>query len=215
MDDISELLRAMSNDEKNRDAACTQFSKMYFEKLSGWASQRLHPALVAIVDPDEIANSVCRTVMDRIEKDPERFSRFMLEREPDKALYHVLMQKLYERGVYHLRAKRDPRLSIHIGALEEGAAIRDASTANSKSGSFFDVVWPDTLEAFMTRLNSVDRTIIDGLLEGKALSTISRENGYCSRWASMRLKRHILPIACKFWPDEAGRSTDEEQDYER
>jgi hypothetical protein len=202
---IAELFTAMkSPDESTRDDAQKEFSRRYFIRLSKWAKKRLHPALRSLIDEEGVANSVCRTVMRRAKEIPE-FADYFLTSKPNTALCHILVQKLFEIGIhYQDRQCRDARRTQQASEMAPGTSPFDPEAeGNLQNVDWVDLVWQETLQALKQQLDEKDRFIIDRLVDGRGMAEIGQERGFGEGWAGVRIERHILPVARRYWPEWA------------
>ena len=204
---ILELVAQMrSDDETTRNSGRARFEKLYFERLTAWAEKRLHPALRSLINPDAVANSVCRTVMRRSSEVPG-FLDYIGDK-PEAALRHILVQKLSDIGIHHLeRACRDAARTRHSSDLvtEKSPLGPEFEDDRQSSSPWFEVAWQDALHALKEQLEEKDRRIVDSLIEGRTLEEIGREFGFRGRAIGQRIARKILPAARRVWPEWSGR----------
>lgn len=198
---ISQLFAAMrSENADEQESAQREFSHRYFMRLSRWARKRLQPALRSIVCEDGVANSVCRTVIRRVNDVPQ-FEGYFLK-NPEGALRHILITKLYDIGVLHLERKcRDARRTMCGSESTECDSHSKIEPTDIAELELFDPVWQDMLRALQRQLDQTNARIVELLIEGQSKEEIGRILGMTGNGVRNRIKRDIRPVASKYWPE--------------
>lgn len=199
---IEGLLDEICSGDKTRcKAAQDQLVNLYFAKLTRWAERRLHPSLRSYLDPEAVANSVCRSVLRRTEFVPT-FAGYLLT-NPDRVLFRLLMQKLSDAGAELLCLRRDARRTRRASEMapEDSPFVPGNESEPRADTPWLDVAWEDALKTLKQDLGERDKYIVDHLIDGRSLEEIGAELGISGRAIGQRVGRNILPAAWRCWPE--------------
>jgi RNA polymerase sigma-70 factor (ECF subfamily) len=171
MDEADLIARLRDGDAR----AMTDFVTHYRPALERVASGAISPALRNRISPDSVAQSVCRTFLDRMDADP-----FVVRDESRlwSLLCAIALTKVRERVRFHRRHKRSVEREIPIEAAPEPA---DRGAAPDEA-----VALRDAFEHLLSELGDEERRILLLKVEGRTQTAIAEEVG-CSERTVRRL----------------------------
>jgi RNA polymerase sigma-70 factor, ECF subfamily len=152
----------------DQDAARLLFDR-YVERLVALARRRIGPRLASRVDPEDVVQSVFRTVFGRL-KD----GQFRVEEQDDlcKLLMRVTVNKALRQVEFHGAGKRD--MTRESPQTEESPEhvmkVLDREPAPETVAAFVD-----ELEHFLNQLNPLERQVVELRLEGHTNEEIARQ----------------------------------------
>jgi RNA polymerase sigma-70 factor (ECF subfamily) len=158
----------------NQDAARQLFDR-YVDRLVALARRRIGSRLASRVDPEDVVQSVFRTVFGRL-----REGQFHIEEQDDlcKLLMRVTVHKVLRQVEYHGAAKRDAGLEAAQG---EGPQERVLELLDREPPPETVVAFLDELEHFLTRLGPLERQVVELRLQGHSNEDVARQLGVVDR----------------------------------
>jgi RNA polymerase sigma-70 factor (ECF subfamily) len=158
----------------NQDAARLLFDR-YVDRLVALARRRISPRLRGRVDPEDVVQSVFRTVFGRL-----REGQFQLEAQDDlcKLLMRVTVHKALRQVEYHGAGKRDAGRESPQGdpARDEMMEVLDREPAPEAVVAFLD-----QLEHFLKELGPLERQVVELRLQGDSNEDIAAKLGVVDR----------------------------------
>jgi RNA polymerase sigma-70 factor, ECF subfamily len=166
------------------EAADLLFSR-YFERMMRVIGHQLAPSVGARVDPEDVAQSVFRTVFRRMQQ-----GEFKFRNDSDlwKLLVTITLNKARSTNVRHRAARRDVTREQHLGELplDEGLMQRLQDQPSISAV----IAFKETLALVLGKLTDDERTMIELRLEGYSQEEIASKLGMSSR--NVRRKMDVI-----------------------
>jgi RNA polymerase sigma-70 factor (ECF subfamily) len=145
---LIELLR------QGDEGAARQVVEKYLHRLLTLARKRIGSRMASRVDPEDITQSVFRTVFARA-----RDGRLVFEHEDDlcKLLIKITLHKTLRQVAFHKAAKRDPGKETKHGEQHQERLMAVLGREPSPEET---VTFMDEMEHFLARLTPVEQKII-------------------------------------------------------
>jgi RNA polymerase sigma-70 factor (ECF subfamily) len=192
---LIELLR------QGDEGAARQVVEKYLDRLMTLARKRIGARLASRVDPEDITQSVFRTVFARA-KD----GRLTFEDEDDlcKLLIKITLHKTLRQVAFHKAAKRDPGKETDQGAQHQERLLALLGREPSPDEA---VTFMDQLEHLLGELTPTEQRIIELRLQGYSNQDIVDQLDLKYDRKIRRLVEHIQKKAEKIGllaPDRMG-----------
>src|SRR5581483_2741706 len=180
---LIELLR------QGDEGAARQVVEKYLDRLLTLARRRIGARMASRVDPEDITQSVFRTVFQRM-KD----GRLVLKDEDDlcKLLITITLHKTLRQVAFHKAAKRDPGKETEHGVHHQERLMDLLSKEPSPDDT---VEFMDQLEHFLNQLTPTERKIIELRLQGYSNQDIVNALDLKYDRKIRRLVEHVQAIA--------------------
>jgi RNA polymerase sigma-70 factor (ECF subfamily) len=158
----------------SQDAARQLFDR-YVDRLVALARKRIGPRLASRVDPEDVVQSVFRTVFGRLKE-----GQFCIEEQDDlcKLLMRVTVHKALRQVEFHGAGKRDPGQEAAPG---EAGQQRVLEVLDREPPPEAVVAFLDELEHFLGRLVPLERQVIELRLQGHSNEEIAAQLGVIDR----------------------------------
>jgi RNA polymerase sigma-70 factor (ECF subfamily) len=158
----------------DQDAARQLFDR-YVDRLVGLARRRMGTQLARRVDPQDVVQSVFRTVFARL-KD----GQFHIEEQDDlcKLLMRVTVHKTLRQVEFHTAAKRNPGLEADQGSASQDRVM---DLLDREPPPEAVVAFLDELEHFLNQLGPLERQVIELRLQGHSNEEIAAQLGVIDR----------------------------------
>jgi len=182
---LIELLR------QGDEGAARQVVEKYLDRLLTLARKRIGARMASRVDPEDITQSVFRTVFARA-KD----GRLVFEHEDDlcKLLIKITLHKTLRQVAFHKAAKRDPGKETEHGAHHQERLMALLSNEPSPDDT---VEFMDQLEHLLNQLTPTERKIVELRLQGYSNQDIVNALNLKYDRKIRRLVEHVQAIAEK------------------
>lgn len=158
----------------NQEAARQLFDR-YVDRLVALARRRIGPRLARRVDPEDVVQSVFRTVFGRL-----REGQFHIQEQDDlcKLLMRVTVHKTLRQVEFHGAGKRDPGLEADQG---EASKERVLELLDREPPPETVVAFLDELEHFLSQLGPLERQVVELRLQGHSNEEIAAQLGVIDR----------------------------------
>ncbi|HYH68869.1 MAG TPA: ECF-type sigma factor [Urbifossiella sp.] len=204
MTDRFDIETLMEGVRKGDPASQAKFFDHYFPTISRWVDGRLHRALRSLLDPGDIASTVCRTILSRAECG--RLAAEAFTSNPSGVLFRTMMDKLCDRSKMYLQTQgRDARLTRHASALDtEEERFETPSRADGDQ----DVELRDQVAEVKRRLCEKDRSILDLRVKGHTDREIGKVLKISGERVGQRFRERIAPVIKSVWQGACGLRAD-------
>lgn len=184
--EIPSTLDLIERAQRGDDSAVAELVQQYFDPIVHVARARLCRRLMRRVDPDDVAQSVCRTFFRRLRRGDFVF-------QDCQAVWGLLCRITISKSCslvhHHAAAKRDfrressPRAETHpeanpIGELD-APAISPIDVA----------ILVEELEIVLNHYSPTHRRMLNALLIGRSISEVASAEGYSERSVQRTLER--------------------------
>ena len=171
----------------------------YLPGLEGYLARRAGAWLPAKESRSDLAQSVCREVLERIAE--ERLV-FLGEAEFKQWLYQAALFKLQNRGRYYGAQKRDIGREHRLESGRDPSAGGGEGAPATPSGAVMRREEIERLEAALEQLSEADREIIRlAHLEGLPHAAIAERIGIEESHSRTRLARALAKLARTYRPE--------------
>jgi RNA polymerase sigma-70 factor, ECF subfamily len=162
------------------EMAARQLFDRYVNQVMQLARRRLSQPMARRVDAEDIAQSVFRTFFKRALE-----GQFQVEEEEDlcKLLARITVHKTLRQIAHHRRAKRDAK--VETSETQEAMLNRLAGGPTPDDA----VAFVDELEHFLSKLQPVERQILEMRMEGHTNLEIADKLGISDRKIRRLLER--------------------------
>jgi RNA polymerase sigma-70 factor (ECF subfamily) len=160
-----------------------QLYEQYAERLLACARRRISQRLASRVDPDDVVQSVFRTVVGRMKE-----GRFEIKDQDDlcKLLTRITVNKTLRQVEFHKAAKRNPNLEQGQSERAEEELRR---VLDKGPGPEAEVVFADELEHFMNQLRPEEQRILELKMNGYSNREIAEQLGSYERKVTRVIER--------------------------
>ncbi|HEX5272167.1 MAG TPA: sigma-70 family RNA polymerase sigma factor [Gemmataceae bacterium] len=158
----------------DQEAARHLFDR-YVDRLVALSRRRIGARLASRVDPEDVVQSVFRTVFGRL-----RDGQFRIEEQDDlcKLLMRVTVHKTLRQAEYHGAGKRD---AAREAARGDSSGDRLLEVLDRDPAPATVVAFVDHLEHFLKELPLLDRQVIELRLQGYGNEEIATRLGVLDR----------------------------------
>ncbi len=158
----------------DQDAARQLFDR-YVDRLVALARRRIGSRLASRVDPEDVVQSVFRTVFGRL-----RDGQFHIEQQDDlcKLLMRVTVHKTLRQVEHHGAAKRDPGREAAQGPAPQERLMELLDREPPPEAV---VAFLDELEHFLSQLTPLERQVVELRLRGDSSEEVARQLGVLDR----------------------------------
>jgi RNA polymerase sigma-70 factor (ECF subfamily) len=169
----------------NEEAARTLFDR-YVDRLVALARRRIGGRLASRIDPEDVVQSVFRTVFGRL-KD----GQFHINEQDDlcKLLMRVTVHKALHQVAFHGAGKRDMTREEPQGV---GSQERLMRVLDREPPAETVAVFVDEMEHFLKQLSPLERQVVELRLQGHSNEEIARQLGVLDR----RVRRVVERVRC-------------------
>jgi RNA polymerase sigma-70 factor (ECF subfamily) len=184
MDDESTFRALLHDLRAGRDEAAKQIVDRYTSALVAVARRQSGAKLARRVDPDDIVQSVYRSLFVRIPQ-----GQYELGSGEDlwKLLVTMTLNKVRRAAKFHHAARRD--ISLEQSRGSGSAACPEGLTAADEPDPAEAAQLVDEVQAFLSKLPLRDRPIVELRLQGYSSAEISHETGRAERSVRRVLER--------------------------
>jgi RNA polymerase sigma-70 factor (ECF subfamily) len=169
----------------DQDAARQLFDR-YVDRLVALVRRRIGTRLARRVDPEDVVQSVFRTVFGRL-----REGQFHIREQDDlcKLLMRVTVHKALRQVEFHGAEKRDMAREAPQGEkpLEQLMGVLDREPRPEAVVAFVD-----ELEQFLSQLGPLERQVVELRLQGHGNEDVARQLGVIDR----RVRRVVERVRC-------------------
>lgn len=163
-------------------AALGAFYRRYGPSLERLAARQIEPGMRRRFGPESIAQSVCRTFMDRARGDGYELA------DGDslwRLLCAIALTKVRERARYHLRQRRGVQREVHGEAAGDALERSRAATPGPEE----EAVFREQFQCLLDALDEEERRVLELRLEANSQQQIAEEMAVSERTVRRILKR--------------------------
>jgi RNA polymerase sigma-70 factor (ECF subfamily) len=175
MPDPSESRELVARWRDGDQGAAKELFDRYADRLMALARRRIGARLASRVDPEDVVQSVFRTVFGRLKQ-----GQFRIEDQDDlcKLLVRVTVHKTLRQVEFHTAAKRNPKLEEPQGELSQERVME---LLDSDPSPDHVVAFVDQLEHFLNQLSPQERQVVELRLQGHSNEEVAAKLGVIDR----------------------------------